>query len=310
LSKVERIPGILRVYDPAPAHAVPLLVDSPHSGTHYPKDFNFTCDKAELERYEDRAVDQLVTGMADLGATVVCAEIARSYLDLNRSTRDMLPGQFRNSWTGETLKPDYARRGIGLVWTTVDSKAIYHHPPTAAAVQKRINTYYKPYYAALEHRAQRLRDQFGKFWHLNMHSMHPNMPQDIILGTLEGESCSEAFAGCVEDALRAQGLFRVAKNFQYKGANLTTLFGKPHEHSESMQIEINKRLYLKDDLLTIDPEKFARLKDQLENLCKMVGNYAAAEVMVPKTPLKDALSAASTSSIEARVPSAAIDVTP
>lgn len=309
MAEIERIPGILRISHPAPVHAVPLLVDSPHSGRHYPKDFNHTCTRVQLERYEDRHVDALVERLTDLGATVVCAEVARSYIDLNRATSDMTYSQFRNTWQGEALQPNYAKRGIGLVWTSVDHQPIYHHLPTSAEVQRRINTYYRPYYHALEHCAERLKERFGKFWHLNMHSMSPDMRPDIILGTLEGESCSDEFLACVEGALKGQGL-RVENNIHYKGANLTYLFGKPHMQSESMQIEINKRLYLKDDLLNIDPAKFAAFKTLLENVCKIAGNYAAAEISPSKTPAKAALSAASRSSIEARMPSAASEVTP
>lgn len=309
MAEIERIPGILRVSHPAAGHAVPLLVDSPHSGRHYPADFNHACERVLLERYEDRHVDALVEGLTDMGATVVCAEIARSYIDLNRATDDMTYYQFRNSWQGETLHPNYAKRGIGLVWTYVDHQPIYHHLPTAAEAKQRINTYYRPYYHALEYCADKLKAAFGKFWHLNMHSMSPDMHPDIILGTLEGESCSDEFLSCIEGTLKGFGL-RVENNIHYKGANLTYLFGKPHMQSESMQIEINKRLYLKDDLMTIDEAKFAALKIQIENVCKIAGNYALAEVSASKTPAKDALRTASRSSIEARMPSAASEVTP
>ena len=305
---MQRIPGVLRLYDPAPGHALPILVDSPHSGSDYPIDFHYICDKTVLERYEDRAVDQLLANFHELGATLLCAEAARSYIDLNRALSDMTYSQIEQ-WRGYKLNPKYALRGIGLIWETANGHDIYEEPIKQAEVETRINAFYHPYYKVLNDRAKKLKARFGKFWHLNVHSMPKDIDADIILGTLDGKSCSEEFASCLESAFSACGL-KVRKNLHYKGANLTRLFGRPHDDSESVQIEINKDLYLRDDLLTIDYPKFVTFKRQMENVFKMVGNYTMQELQALKTPANDTLSAASRSSIEARMPSAASEVTP
>lgn len=307
---MQRIPGVLRLYDPAPGHALPILVDSPHSGSHYPADFKFICDKTALERYEDRAVDQLLANFPALGATMLCSEVARSYVDLNRKVNDFDGKQIFPHEFPFQPDPDYALRGIGVVWETVNGHFIYANRITPAEFEARIKNFYEPYYATLHQRAAKLKKKFGKFWHLNFHSMNKAMEAEVIIGTLDGQSCSDDFLCCVENAFHDCGLKNILKDTHYKGANLTQLFGDPKNNSESIQIEINKGLYLQDDLLTIDQPKFKKLQAQLEGVFKIIGCYAMEQIQMLKISAKDSLSAASRPSIDALTPSAAREVTP
>ena len=82
------IPGVLWRRDPQ-ATEVPLVFDSPHSGSHYPEDFRFCCPLNLLRTAEDAYVDELYAAAPEFGATLIGAIFPRSYLDPNRAADDL-----------------------------------------------------------------------------------------------------------------------------------------------------------------------------------------------------------------------------
>ena len=94
---------------------------------------------------------------------------------------------------------------------------------------------------------------FGAVWHINCHSMpavgdaladDPGRARaDIVLGDRDGTTCSAAFTGFVRDAFAIRG-YLVAVNDPYKGVEIVRLHGRPHADRHSLQIEINRRLYM------------------------------------------------------------------
>ena len=50
------------------AGSTPLVLDSPHSGTHYPADFGAALDLATLRRAEDTHVEKIYSFAPALGA--------------------------------------------------------------------------------------------------------------------------------------------------------------------------------------------------------------------------------------------------
>ena len=142
------IPGVLWRRDPEAAE-VPLVFDSPHSGSLYPEDFRFTCPLETLRRAEDAYVDQLYAAAPVHGATLIGAIFPRSYLDVNRAADDVDPGLLAAAWPGHmTLRPvtrvglvrRYAQPGIPIYERKL-------HPNDVLA---RIERYHKPYHCALD----------------------------------------------------------------------------------------------------------------------------------------------------------------
>ncbi|NBX66108.1 MAG: N-formylglutamate amidohydrolase [Proteobacteria bacterium] len=276
------INGVLRVYHPRQAKAVPVLIDSPHSGRTYPADFNHACQREALQVYEDRFMDLLLSGLPHKGFTVVQAEMPRSYIDLNRAYDDISEQLVPQRQLGDfALKPSLnSQRGTGLIWTYAGDVMIYDRLPDPDSIEARINTYYWPYYAALEREVTRIRERFGSVWHLNMHSMPPttnNGAFDVVLGDLDGRSCGRGFVDVVENAFVNAGL-KVTRNKPYKGAQLTKTIGRPDNRQESLQIEISKGLYLKHDLITLDRDKFLRLQGVIETVMAEAAIFARSQL--------------------------------
>src|SRR5262245_24003392 len=108
------IPGVLWRRDPEAAE-VPLVFDSPHSGSHYPEDFRFSCPLDVLRTAEDTYVDELYAAAPKFGATLLAAVFPRSYLDTNRAVDDLDTTLVDGPWPSP-LKPSHkTRAGLGLV---------------------------------------------------------------------------------------------------------------------------------------------------------------------------------------------------
>src|SRR5437763_17010075 len=76
----------------APATApLPLVLDSPHSGEHYPDDFDHAPPRAVVRQAEDTHVARLYRNAPKLGATLIEANFPRAYIDANRSLDDIDP---------------------------------------------------------------------------------------------------------------------------------------------------------------------------------------------------------------------------
>jgi N-formylglutamate amidohydrolase len=74
----------------------PLILSSPHSGSVYPRRFldQARLDAVALRRSEDAYVDELFSGVFDLGAPLIRARFPRAYLDLNREAYELDPRMF------------------------------------------------------------------------------------------------------------------------------------------------------------------------------------------------------------------------
>src|SRR5438874_2551890 len=105
---------------------VPIVFDSPHSGTEYPEDFAPAVPAALLRQSEDTWVDDLYAAAPSHGATLLCARFPRVYIDPNRTLGDLDARLLAEPWS-EPLQPGAKTQlGIGLIWRLLNSgEAIY-----------------------------------------------------------------------------------------------------------------------------------------------------------------------------------------
>ena len=247
----------------APATPLPLIFDSPHSGTHYPDDFAYVCAFGDLQRAEDRFVDELFACAPEYGGVLLCAHFPRSYIDVNRGIDDIDPVILAESWPhGEINPSSRSDAGIGLIRRLVrPGMPLYDQPLSVAAISHRIENYYKPYHAALEKLMNEAHYNFGQVWHINCHSMpsasaRPKQPigingyggleTDFVLGDRDGTSCDLDFTHALRDFLRGLG-YTVTINDPFKGVELVHRYSAPARGLHSLQIEINKALYMNED---------------------------------------------------------------
>ena len=70
-------------------------------------------DALAIRRSEDALVDDLIAAAPDLGAALIAAEYARTYIDLNREAFELDPGMFADELP-EFAKARTARVAAGL----------------------------------------------------------------------------------------------------------------------------------------------------------------------------------------------------
>jgi N-formylglutamate deformylase len=270
------------------APAIPLVCDSPHSGTDYPGDFAHAVPRTLLRRGEDTHVEALWEAVPRVGGTLVAAHFPRTYIDANRTEDDLDPELLDAPWPTPLNPGEKTRLGFGLVWRNIGAgKPIYDRPLTVAEVRNRIESYYRPYHAALAQSVEESAARFGGLWHLNLHSMpndayerlqirSPHPLADFVLGDRDGTTCEPGFVDLIERELRACG-YTVARNDPYKGVQLIARMGQPARNRHSLQIEIRRPLYM-DEATRERNEGFARVQKDLTFLLETLAAYVKDRV--------------------------------
>ena len=267
---------------------VPVVFDSPHSGTDYPADFDTIVSRLTLRRAEDTHVEALYGAAPDHGATLIAANFPRSYIDANRSLLDIDPALLADAWPGPINTSKKTEKGIGLVWRLLDTgEPIYARKLRAAEVQARIATCYAPYHKAVRDAINAAHKHYGAVWHVNCHSMPatssviseegPGVARaDFVLGDRDGSTCAPAFTAMVATTLRGMG-YDVRINDPYKGVELVRAYSDPAAHKNSLQIEVNRRLYM-DETSRERNANYPALEADFTQLIKAIADFARANV--------------------------------
>lgn len=264
--------------------SAPLVLDSPHSGVDYPEDFRSCCELRELRRAEDTHVEKLYDFAPALGVAWIEALFPRSYLDANRNVTEIDVSLLADAWT-EPLETDpvaqsKVRLGKGLVWRCTDDGAdIYDRKLTAEEVRQRIERCWKPYHAAVAAAIAQAHARHGYSIHLNCHSMpavsgsystdFPGLVHaDFVIGDRDGSTAAPALSLRIVEILRGFG-YEVSYNHPYKGVELVRRYGDPAADRHSIQVEVNRKLYMDEDTLETN-SGFEPLRAHLRELVQQL----------------------------------------
>ena len=246
---------------PRDSDRVPVVYDSPHSGRYYPSDFETALPRTDLRRAEDAYVDELLDGALAYGIPVLDATYPRAYIDLNRAPTDIDPELLSEPWPTPLAPSEKSTRGLGLIRRfVVPGVAINARRLSPSEVQTRIDAVYLPYHAALDELIESTRSRFGMVWHINWHSMKSKgnamTPDgdvmrrvDAIVSDADGRTASPDVTRFVAYTLRGLGM-RVAVNDPYKGGTIVRRIGAPSRGVHSIQVELNRALYLDEHSVT------------------------------------------------------------
>jgi N-formylglutamate deformylase len=277
---------VLRRHDPRRA-PLPLVLDSPHSGTDYPADFDHLPPRMLVRQAEDTFVGELYAIGPEIGATLVEALFPRAYIDPNRNLADIDQALLSEPWPGPVTRSRKTELGIGLVWRLAQGGVpMYSRALSIAEVERRIRQCYEPYHAAVAAAIDERHRQFGAVWHINCHSMpavgdvmsdDPGRARaDFVLGDRDGTTCEADLTAFVAQTLEQMG-YKVAINDPYKGVELVRRHGRPSERRHSLQIEINRRLYL-DEATLAKTAGYSKLQTNLQRLLDALSSYVRARV--------------------------------
>ncbi len=251
------------IVEPAEWRA-PIIFNSPHSGSVYPDEFlnASRIDLVALRRSEDSFMDELIGDLSDRGFPTVRVNFPRSYVDVNREPYELDPRMF----TGRL--PSFANTrsmrvagGLGTIPRVVgDGQEIYHERLSVDDALGRIEALYKPYHRALRRLINKAHQAFGTVVVVDCHSMpsigvsrdEPRRP-DVVIGDRYGTSCAALLPDMVEETMRALG-YSVGRNKPYAGGFITEHYGNPASGLHTIQLELNRAIYMDERRRERGPE--------------------------------------------------------
>lgn len=246
-------PGLFLRYEPT-GQPRPLLVDVSRSGREYPKEYRSPLPFTTVHDNVSMYVEDLWAGAPAAGATLLYCSFPNTWIDVNRSELDMDPAIVDGEWPVKLEPTARTLEGLGLIKT----KARYGEPfqerkLTVAEIQERFDRYYRPYHAELKRIADDLHGRFGVLRQISCHCMsavgaptHPDAGKsraDFCVSDLKGRTASKGAMELVVETLRSYS-YSVSVNDPYIGNELIRLIGDPARGIDSIQVEINKKLFM------------------------------------------------------------------
>jgi N-formylglutamate amidohydrolase len=206
-------------------------------------------------------------------------------VDVNREPYELDPRMF------DGRLPSFANTrsmrvagGLGTVARVVgDAQEIYEQRLCVEDALRRIDTFYKPYHLALRRLCSQVHRELGAAVLVDCHSMpsttaaREERPRaDLVLGDRYGTSCAPLVSETFEATLRGLG-YSVSRNKPYAGGFITEHYGNPAAGLHSLQLEINRALYM-DERRYERSASFARLSADLETLADRLADIPLEEL--------------------------------
>ena len=243
---------------------LPILLSIPHGGTKRPKELEDHLCITNKDQFDDS--DPFVIEIYNLEnkvERVISSEIARAYIDLNRSPQDLPP-----------------QNSDGLIKsTTCYQKKIYikGREPDDSLTKKLIQLYYLPYHRSIQKSLREIDLQLCLDCH-SMASQAPNISPDgknkkrplFCLSNQNGKTSSnemiELLADCISESFQINRN-QILLNNPFLGGYITKTYG--NNPIPWIQIEMNRKLYLSDpwfdkDSLTLKESHSKKLNKQFE----------------------------------------------
>ena len=244
---------------------LPILLSIPHGGIRKPVELEGHLSITNRDLFDDS--DPFVIDLYDLGdkvTRVIKTDIARAFVDLNRSPQDMPPDN-----------PD------GLIKSkTCYDKPIYTNgkEPDDSLKKMLIELYYSPYHQAIQKSLEELDLKLC----LDCHSMastapyfSPDKTQSkrpmFCISNNDGQTSSdetlETLADCISKSYSINRK-EISLNDPFHGGYITRTYG--NNPLPWIQVEMNRDLYLSESWF--DNEMLSMKTERLQELNKMFEN--------------------------------------
>jgi len=271
-------PGLFLRYEPTAAPA-PLLVDVSRSGREYPNEYRSPLPFTTVHDNVSMHVEDLWAGAPAAGGVLLYCCFPNTWVDVNRNESDMDPAVVDGRWPRELKPTPRTLEGLGLIKTRSRfGEPFQERKLTVAEIEERLDAYYRPYHAELKRLVDALRERFGVLRQISCHCMsavgaptHPdagNERADFCVSDLKGRTASRETMALVVDTLKRYG-YSVSVNDPYIGNELIGRHGDPARGVDSIQIEINKKLFMDTRTFRKTPG-FGKLKADLDRLLAVV----------------------------------------
>lgn len=238
---------------------VPFVLSVPHCGIDFPDELkeDYKPEMMSAPDDTDWFVHKLYNFASELGITIIHAKYSRWVIDLNRDPKSVPLYNDGRIITGLTTTTDFFGNDI-----YVSEEKI----PNQKEIERRLSTYYWPYYEKIEALLNERIEEFGKVLLWDAHSIRKSVPTirkedfpDMILGNNDETTADPKIISTALNNLRS-GEFEISHNTPFKGGHITRYFGKPEKNIHTLQLEMNKILYMDDDELKFNEERAKKVR--------------------------------------------------
>ncbi|MBI2381071.1 MAG: N-formylglutamate deformylase [Gammaproteobacteria bacterium] len=251
----------------------PLLISMPHNGAAIPEDIAavmqpHACVSDDTDWYMDRLYDFA----AKLGIGVINPTYSRYVIDLNRAPDGAILYAGANN---TELCPT----------TAFDLSPLYlpGQEPDQLEVERRIETYWRPYHTQLAAELARLKNKFGYALLYDAHSIRSEVPRffdgrlwDLNLGTADGASCARELQNRLADVALSARDYTAVVNGRFKGGYITRHYGQPEQGVHAVQLELSQITYLDEDSHHWREDKVAGIQPVLRRLVETMLEWRPA----------------------------------
>lgn len=270
---------MIKISSQRPSH--PLVVSVPHAGIEIPdvaKNSFIGTDPLLLSRDSDLYVDELYKAVPELGGVLLSTTICRYVIDPNRDPK-IVDASFVND--GPVLA-DPPKLGI-VAHQTMLGESLLTRALTRDEYQNRLTSFYQPFHDALENLIAQSVARFGYCLHIDAHSMpsvakagHPDAAgaqrPDVNPGDCFGTTCSQSLTTAVGTYFTEHGL-SVNNNVPYQGGFICQHYGQPQKNRHSLQIELNRKLYMNEKSHDKLPEGFVQLQKTITGFIETIRDW-------------------------------------
>ncbi len=283
MTAIHASPGLFLRFEPVTT-PMPLVVDVSRSGREYPSEYRSPLPFSTVHDNASMHLEDLWGDAPRRGATMLYCCFPNTWVDVNRSEADMDPAVVDGTWPKPLAPTARTLEGLGLIKT----RSRYGEPfqersLTVAEIEERLDRYYRPYHAELKRLVDASYARFGVLRQISCHCMsavgaptHPDAGKpraDFCVSDLKGRTASREAMALVVDTLKGYG-YSVSVNDPYVGNELIGRHGDPARGIDSIQVEINKRLFM--DVKTFRRTAgFEPLKADLGRLLAVVADDSA-----------------------------------
>ena len=255
----------------------PVLITVPHTGDYYPDIFlkNMRLNLDKVRKIEDFKSSEIIKLIEKDSADFLIAKCSRAVVDLNRSRKAIDKNMFNqiilNSHVDEKKMISY---GLGVFPKIILNENIFHEKLPTTYANYILETFYDPFHSSIQNQIEILLSKFGVCYHFDLHSMPfkavKNMKEkpDIVLGSNYHTSCSLELLNYIKNNFEKFGL-NVSVNHPYAGGFITRNYGKPSIGVETLQIEVNRHLYMDEEKLTLRNIKYFTRQTDASPTCSM-----------------------------------------
>jgi N-formylglutamate amidohydrolase len=255
----------------------PILITVPHAGNIYPDLFikNLKINLCEVRRIEDYQSNKILDQIDEQMADIIIAQCSRAVVDLNRSRNAIDHSMFTQVFEHEPVsEKQMIKYGLGVFPNKIFGKTILKSPLPFSYATHMLENYYDPFHKSLYKQIMYLNNTFGFCYHIDLHTMPSKAllnfkkEPDIVLGDNFGKSCSIGLINYFQNVFQENG-FTVEVNNPYAGGFITRNYGNPSQGVHTIQIEINRKIYMDENKLSLKDikilqETFAKIFNNLE----------------------------------------------